>query len=480
MKTRINNPAPSAPPAGKSGQTLIFMTMVVVMLAFAALFYFDVHKVLHVKGISRNAGDAAALAGARWQAISLNLTGDLNIAQALAHIESLSAGQPPGADVEAIEQLQRRIAFAGPVFGFMAAQQAAKNNRIFNQPEFADTLRDHLMIVETEYVQHLEEPFIPMPPYSNAWMEYADMLRVFLEQGLAVDAAWTYFGSYDDMNHLLLNPAFYDAIAGQSWCWFYNNAMGTLQNYSDWTDWDALPPINLNDSPENSEVFGLHLRRFPVLDHIPLLRPEMNWAETFTRLREASAEADPELLEEYNANWAYYSNHWSSWTGRMPDGFPWDADIRGEFNYGGADAGVRIMTETDRHTGFRGGDTINWTAGAKPFGSLEGPVRPNTYGVVLPAFRDVRLIPIDATLSAGGGALRPGWLEFIMVYLPQYMANGPSVLPPGNWYAQQLRTWERSQFRSTGIQWLLANSASCHRPPPGSGGGSTGGTMHGH
>ncbi len=488
MKKRIDTFPPSAPPIRrlsvrnqhrKSGQTLIFMTMVVVMLAFAALFYFDVHKLLHVKAVSRNAGDAAALAGARWQAISLNLTGDLNLARALAHIESLSAGQPPGADAEAIEELQRRIAFAGPVFGFMAAQQAAKNNGIFNQPAFSDSLRSHIFIVETEYVETLPEPFAPMPPYANGWMEYADMLRVFLDQGLAVDAGWTYFGAYANMNHLLLTPEFYDAIAGRSWCWFYNNALDTLQDYNDWTDWGDLPPI-LRSPPVNAEVFGLHLQRFRVLDAIPVLNPDLSWEETLARLRSLRRDADPELLEDYNANWAYYSGRWSTWTGHMRDGFPWDGDIRGEFDYGGADAAVRIMTETERHTGFQGGDTVNWTAGAKPFGFLEGPTRPNTYGLVLPAFTDVRLIPIDSTLSAGGGSLRPGWLEFIMVYLPDYMEHGPSVLPSGNWYAQQLRTWEQNQFRQTGIQWILANSARCHRPPSGSGGSSSGGTMHGH
>lgn len=463
----------------KSGQTLIFMTMVVVMLAFAALFYFDAHKILHVKAVSRNAGDAAALAGARWQAVTLNLTGDLNLAQALAHIDSLTAGTPPNANTAAIEDLQRRLAFAGPVFGFMAAQQAAKNNGIFNQPQFSDSLATHVDIVETEYALTLPQPFPPMPPYTNAWFEYADMLRVFLESGLAADAAWSYFGAYANNNHLLLNPSFYDAVAGRSWCWFFHNARTELETYSQWTDWDDLPPV-LQSPPVNAEVFSLHLQRFSVLDSLPTLDPSLSWEATFTQLQTLRDNADPDLLAEFNANWAWYGSRWDSWTAHIPSTFPWDADIRPEYDYGGADAAVRIMTETERHTGFQGGDTINWTAGAKPFGSLEGAARPNTYGLVLPAFTDVRLIPIDATLSAAGGALRPGWLEFIMTILPDYMAHGPSVLPPGNWYAQQLLTWEQTAFRQTGVNWLLANSDSCHTPPPSSGGSSSGGTAHGH
>ena len=467
----------------KSGQTLIFMTMVVVMIAFAALFYFDVHKVLHVKAVSRNSGDAAALAGARWQAVSLNLVGSLNVAQALAHAESLAAGQAQSPEADAIAQLQRRVTFSGPIFGFLAAQQAAKNNGLFNQPEFQQDMAAHIEMVLNEYTDFYSEPFDPVMPYTNAWEEYADMLSLLAENGIAVNAAWQYYRNYAHMGHLLLNPGFYDAIAGRSWCWFYHNAYDELQSYTNYNDWDALPPI-VEDPPVNSEVFSLHLRRVRVRDSVPVLPPESDWAATMNLLRQRMAEADPDLLQDFDADWAYYSSgRWSSWTARIPRNFPWDGDVREYYDYAGADAAVAVMTETERHTGFRGGDVINWTAGAKPFGHLTGPdgqIRPTTYGLVLPAYTDVRLIPIDTTVSGGSSSLRPGWLEFIMLYLPQYMAHGPSVLPPGNWYANQLRTWEVDAFRQTGVDWLQLHSARCHRPPPGGGSSGSGGTTHGH
>lgn len=474
----------NSPRSSKSGQTMIFMTMVVVAIAFAALFYFDIHNVLHVKGVSRNAGDAAALAGARWQAVSLNLIGSLNVSQALAHIDSLSAGVPPGSDSEAIEELQRRIAFAGPMFGFLTAQQVAKNNGIFNQELFREGMATHISMVLDEYTRFYPEPFRAVAPFTNGWEEYADMLSYFAEQGLAVNAAWNYFTGYSHNNHLLLNPAFYDAIAGRSWCWFYHNAYDELLSYNSWMDWDDLPPIR-TDPPINSEVFGLHLRRLRVIDAIPMVPAENTWSDTLSSLRahvQLVRTENPELLEEYNAAWTFYSGRWASWTTHIPRGFPWDGDILPEFDYGGADAAVQILTETQRHTGFQGGDTVQWTAGAKPFGTLpgpNGPMRPNSHGLVLPAFTDVRLIPIDSTLSAMNGSLRPGWLEFIMVYLPLYMRDGPSALPPGNWYANQLRIWEDSGFRQSGINWLVYNHPRCHQPPPPGPGGS-GGTFHGH
>ena len=66
----------------RRGQVLIFALVAMVILVFVALWNFDLHKIIAVKAVSQNAGDAAALAAARWQGLSLNLIGDLNILQA--------------------------------------------------------------------------------------------------------------------------------------------------------------------------------------------------------------------------------------------------------------------------------------------------------------------------------------------------------------------------------------------------------------
>jgi hypothetical protein len=188
----------------------------------------------------------------------------------------------------------------------------------------------------------------------------------------------------------------------------------------------------------------------------------------------------PQAYAEFNADWAYYQGgRWGLWSEGIADNFPWDGSIRDRYNYAGADAAVAVMAETNRHTDFQGADSVNWSAGAKPFGQLEGEVRPSSYGLVLPAYTDVRLIPIDTTMSGGNGQLRPGWMEFILIHLPRYMEVGLPGLPQGNWYANQLRTWENREFRETGVAWLLNFSDDCNTPSPGSG-GSGGGTFHGH
>ena len=63
---------------------MVFLIMVLVILVFVVLWNFDVHKILHVKSVTQNSGDAAALAAARWQATTLNLIGDLNLMHAVA------------------------------------------------------------------------------------------------------------------------------------------------------------------------------------------------------------------------------------------------------------------------------------------------------------------------------------------------------------------------------------------------------------
>ena len=116
-----------------------------------------------MKHLSRNGGDAAALAAARWQGQSLNLIGELNIMQAVAVAEALAAGDDDFSEAEAIAELQARVSFVGPITGLLAAQQAAKNNRIYVSEDFTDLLEDHIHEIETEYSLRY-----PTPPWGTS------------------------------------------------------------------------------------------------------------------------------------------------------------------------------------------------------------------------------------------------------------------------------------------------------------------------
>jgi hypothetical protein len=121
---------------------MLFALMVLVIGTLVVLWMFDVHKTLFVKARSRNAGDAAALAAARWQGTTLNLLGELNLLQAVSLAQSLSVGDPTFADARAIADLQARVALTGPLVGLLAAQQAAKQNGAYNQDSYTATLLD--------------------------------------------------------------------------------------------------------------------------------------------------------------------------------------------------------------------------------------------------------------------------------------------------------------------------------------------------
>ena len=123
-----------------SGQVLIVGLIIVLILLLTIFIFFDIHNIIRAKIKVETAEQAAALAGARWQGESLNLIGELNLLIANEAILNSSAVQTPAgiveirnrmsAGVKAINELQTRVAFMGPLIGLSAAQQAAKNNGI--------------------------------------------------------------------------------------------------------------------------------------------------------------------------------------------------------------------------------------------------------------------------------------------------------------------------------------------------------------
>lgn len=488
------------PQEKRSGQTLIFMALVVVMIAFAALFYFDVSKILHVKGVTRNGGDAAALAAARWQGISLNLIGSLNIAQANAVLDDLSRGNTTSPNAQLISDLQGRIAFSGPLHGYVSAQQVAKLNGLHNHSSLNDDLAEIANVTRTFFSRNYTEPFSPSSGFGNAWTEVADMYDLIIEQGMAVEAT-PQFIDYIDTNHFLLNPSFYDAVFQRNWCWFHWNAYTELQEYTDYTYWDELPERDVR-SVYNSAVLSLHVNRIPLWVTVPALPPMTeDWDEVFSDVQDVMDTLDAEhpIFDE-NIRWTYYdSSRWRSWSTFLEasyDGaFPWDRDIRPEYDYMGADASMTVRAVSQRRSVFRRWkgteedgsavreDHLVRYPSAKPFGSLEsadGTVPPSTYGVLLPAFTDVRLIPRGASPSGHTVPSQPGWYTFIMFILPAYLEDGPPALSRSNYYARQLLTWERRSFREDGLEWLRENSDQCFQPSGGGGGGSGGGTNVGY
>jgi hypothetical protein len=466
----------------RTGQTMIFLLMICVILALVVLWNFDLHKIITVKLRAQDGGDAAALAAARWQGITLNLVGHLNVLQAVAISDGLARGQTDFPEAQAIADLAARLCYVGPVTALAAAQLGAKNNGVYNNSAYAQLVASHGAYVTSQYPDQFPvQPYTNAPSPPTAWDDYGTMLAAVAGQGIAALPDNTRFYVDYSGDHLLLNPSFYDAVGSSDWCWFFHHAYSTLQNYTGYQDWPPLPIIR-DPEPMNSEFFGLGLMRLAYLDSLPMIARGTDAGDVdavIALMEQIAGSPITSGVSRVSAQWYCYSpDRWSAWTGLIPDGFPFRGTVRPEYDYIGADAAVRIETETDRVTPGAGRRWVTWSAAAKPFGFLEGPERPNRYGLVLPAFHDVRLIPVDTATGIGGGS-RPGWATHIHDHLPTYVSQGLPGTTPGCWYCEQLHTWENASFRQTGIEWLASYSARCHQPG-GGGGGSSGGTRRGH
>jgi len=461
---------------------MVFFIMIVVLLTFTALWNFDLQKLFRVKAVTQNSGDAAALMAARWQAISLNLAGDLNLLQAIA----LSAGDT--AALGAISNLQARLRFTGPMTAMLASQQAAKNNGLHVNPAYTDFLREHARRVAEDYPTEVGadgEMLFP-EPWPGAWQVYSRMIAAVTDDGVAAAPDnMRLYGDHDTGGHMLYEIGFYEAIAGRNWCWFHFNAPTLLADYVNFFPawWPALPEPPRSDI-SNSEFYGLRLDS--------AVRTMQQFGLTADAVAERATERGlsgmiTETGMTTDVSWVIYDGSWGAWSAASTDGeypFPFAGTLRETYNYAGADAAVRVEATAGRLTPGRGGssisNTLTWTSAAKPFGTLEGEQLPTAYRLVLPAFTDVRLIPVDTSSAPAGGGFNLDWREHIEQHLPGYMDEGPFSTPSSCWYCRQLRTWENVGFRQAGADWLLFNSNECRPTGGGGGGGGGGGSRRGH
>jgi hypothetical protein len=453
---------------------MIFLIMAVVILSFVAIWNFDLHKIVYVKSLSQNAGDAAALAGARWQGITLNLIGDLNVMQAVA----LTEGDTNTAAT--INDLQARLCYVGPMVGLMAAQQAAKNNGVFSNERFTQRVREHAGSVRFDYTAlGPDGRMLFQEPYTNCWQEYADMITVVADNGVAAGPDNARLYSDYTGGHLLLDMDFYDAIAGEEWCWFFHHAYEVLLNYTDYRWWPPLPEAIPQADPMNSEYFGLGLAKRELIGDASVVTLMNELRED----RELSDRVISGGVARVSSVWyCYEGGTWGPWEAMSATGeaqFPATGTVKPQYDYAGADAAARVVTKAARLTPGSPSGKITWIAAAKPLGYLEEDEKPTVCRLVLPAFHDIRLIPIDASSAPAGGAFDMDWRDHIEGHLEDYLANGPGGLPPECWYCRQLVTWENPVFRQTGIDWLKKNSDSC-RSGGGGRGGRGGGRRRGH
>jgi len=468
--------------SNRRGQAVVFLLMALTGLVFLLLWNVDIGRIIAGKNRAQQAGDSAALAAARWQGSTLNLIGELNI----FHAAALADGNLAACD--AITNLQARLCYTGPMAGFYAAQIAAKNNRSPSEPEFTEVLQEHRLEVMNNY----KDMDIP-EPFADAWsIVYPELLSAVCGEGIAAGPEnMKEFAEPVDA-HYLLNPGFYEAVSSGYWCWFFYaaNRMELLEGYGGYGSWPPLPSAGENTSrnnPYDCPVFGLGVARqeFVLFDFVDRTGFQNN-TKDYPQPNYASTNLNT------TAGWFVYdTRRWpaNGWTAMKnpgsADGLPVYGPPKLEYDYEGADAAVRIYSKVTRFTPGPNGatqtDTLTWSAAAKPFGYLdEGgeAVRPDSLGLVLPAFREVRLIPMDASSAPETSMLNPAWRTHRKEHLPDYMKYGPSKCDGNCYYCRALILWENPAYRKSGVDWLRDNSWKCTLP--GTGGRAGGGSRRGH
>ena len=463
----------------KRGQVALYLVLALVALTVLTLVNVGAFLAVRAKNRAMNAGDAAALAVARHQAELLNRIGALNV----EHLKAALADDED--ECARIQEEQARLCFLAPLRGISIGNAAAQANGAMPSDEMREILEQHVIDVRTTYVT---TPDAYPEPWEGAWEEYAQALEV--EIGAPLYAGPDNVEFLDAAGgHLLLNPQFYDAVAGRNWCWFHFYAPGVLDSYSSFGDWSPLPTADdatRRQRCANSEIYSLHLvpRTGSAVD---LLGKEL-----VCRLADATLAdlAQSSLVTNQTQVWFFYdtsdSGYWRKWTEIDPDGedqFPVVGPVKAEYDVRGAAAVCRVIGDIPNLLEAGEGRTAKWAAAAKPFGTVEdetGDVNVVTAlkGFVTSAFDAVRLVPLDAVGGKDLSTADPEWMRHLREDLPAYFRGGPSALSGSCWHCRQLVDWERPGVREQGRTWLLQNASSCLRPTGG--GSGRGGTPHGH
>ena len=246
---------------GIRGQVLMLGLIALILIVVGILILFDVQRIIRGKSKTMAAIDAAALTGANWQKHSLNLIGELNLVKACSVLisdpdyginadpaafmkvekdesgnitdESLNRAKREYEQLQTtsntLTQMQLRISFVGPLVGFGAAQQAAKNNGLSYNYDCVKFMDEMLRFVTNEDF-YTQDEFLRQDYYGYQWrLPYISMLNAIREngRGIAVGTNVDLIGlpslyadppTTPDYLSYLQSRFIIDAILGRDWC----------------------------------------------------------------------------------------------------------------------------------------------------------------------------------------------------------------------------------------------------------------------
>ena len=238
--------------ASRSGQVVLILAFILLGLVFLFLMASDIFLAVRNKNRVQNAGDAAALMAARWQGVTLNLIGELNLMHLAAACET---------NVEAmagIVALQERLAITGPMVGFWAANETAKRNGAPVDDDMTEIVRYAARAADT----------YSSPTWPEKGADYAAMLRMIAADGVAAgaDNARLLPAATVDGGHPLYDRIFYMAADSKNWpaiCRhvFRCNHSKAASTLLSWPGWGDIPDAVVSNDMVNSEFFGVYVQR---------------------------------------------------------------------------------------------------------------------------------------------------------------------------------------------------------------------------
>ena len=456
----------------RRGQVALYIILVLVAVTVLTIGNVGIFLAVRAKNRSMNAGDAAALAAARRQAELLNEIGRLN----LRHAEADYVGDWERS--REIVRQQRRIAFLGPLDCVRAANEAAKANGATPSYEFSQILLTHASDVSSKYVQY---PELYPEPWEGAWEEYAAELRAVAAGGLAAGPDNAEFLNAVEC-FPLTSKSFYAMIEGESWCKLVVAGLTRLLDM----DLHNLPQPVYGETAAvvNSEICSLHLEtRMLLLEPAELHDFRELLARNGATFPETKPVEDDRAPDDPSRVYFFYdASAWCAWSPQITKAnLPLSGTIRPEFDVKGCASVFRVYEDVPQ---LLSGTTRRgyWNAAAKPFGTISASLSrsivtdPDAYGMVLPAFEAVRLVPLALADEGDLSTADAAWLSHVRDHVPRLFTEGADGLDAACRYCSSLAKWNDPDFRAKAAAWIAANEETCRR---GSGGpGPTGGTAY--
>ena len=391
----------------QKGQVLLLAVLAIIILAVAVMVLFDLQRIMRGKIKVMSGIDAAALTGANWQKHTLNLQGELNLVKACHVLISDSiygiGGNPDGfmkvsisensteteiADAikkarqelsqlktaaDMLTEMQVRVGFVGPLIGFGAAQQAAKNNGLpanaaCNQYmiDFYNLILDNDIYGNPELAPQVYYGYAWREPYANMIFNLVGSVNLKNAAGIAVGTSVLHLGMPRLYSDPPTNPNFIgflqlkivmDAIAANDWC--------LLQNLLEADDsaflgkWWGNIKVDPNRKFEGgSEILPIHTDHstgqqiFDFADAAGYLADAVNRKtgreDLLVRLNEFYNDADPVdasgILNREDADmkfnplpsitWSVFGSRWRSYKSAGVDLDAWKQYLRSGFRTG--------------------------------------------------------------------------------------------------------------------------------------------------